>query len=306
MKYLKHKEIDASKWDACLSKIVHCPFYALYDYLSHICSWDAIVLERDNEYLAVIPLPFKSKFGLKYLYQPFFCQQLGVFSNKTFSHNEELTILKVIRSRFIFGAFQWNHSLASSKDFTITVSPNYVLDLSRSYDEIKKAYNSNRKRNIKKNASFQDKIAITHDLSSLKEVVQNFKEELGHKFPEVETKHYDHIITGLQKSQSLSYSVVSVKDIDHKTLASALFVHFKKRSIYLLGYTKPDYIKSGVNSLIFDSFIKNQAENSSLLDFEGSKIAGIANFYKSFSAKDEGYYSYTLKLNLFFFLKRLG
>jgi len=63
MRYVKHKEIDARKWDDCLSKIEHCHFYALYDYLSNICSWDAIISEKDNKYQTIIPLPFKKKSG---------------------------------------------------------------------------------------------------------------------------------------------------------------------------------------------------------------------------------------------------
>jgi len=41
--------------------------------------WDALVL---NDYEAVMPLTWNKKYGIHYLFQPFFCASLGVFAKK--------------------------------------------------------------------------------------------------------------------------------------------------------------------------------------------------------------------------------
>ncbi len=46
--------------------------------------WDALVLD---DYQAVMPLTWRSKFGIRYLYQPAFTQQTGIFSASPFHHH---------------------------------------------------------------------------------------------------------------------------------------------------------------------------------------------------------------------------
>jgi hypothetical protein len=83
IKYLKHEQIDPEKWNAAVLSSETPLFYALFGYLDCVTEnrWDALIF---NEYEAVFPLPYKKKWGLKYLVQPVFCQQLGAFgSNKS-------------------------------------------------------------------------------------------------------------------------------------------------------------------------------------------------------------------------------
>jgi hypothetical protein len=75
----KNKTIDRKKWDDCIANSHNSLLYAYAWYLDIVAeNWDAIVL---GDYDAVMPLPYNRKlFGLKQVYQPFFAQQLGVFS----------------------------------------------------------------------------------------------------------------------------------------------------------------------------------------------------------------------------------
>ena len=77
LRYLKHDELDFSSWDRRISSADNSRVYALSWYLDRTAAdWDALVW-GDYEY--VLPVTLKSKFGIKYLYQPLFCQQLGIF-----------------------------------------------------------------------------------------------------------------------------------------------------------------------------------------------------------------------------------
>ena len=83
LKHLLHSEIDKVKWNHCISKSDHALLYAEAEYLDALAvNWDALVL---NDYESVMPLCWKSKWGINYLYQPPFVQQSGIFSTKPLS-----------------------------------------------------------------------------------------------------------------------------------------------------------------------------------------------------------------------------
>ena len=78
IRFIRNVEIDRSKWDQCISGSPFGIVYAWSWYLDRICThWDALIW---GDYLYVMPLVNNRKFGIRYIYQPFFTQQLGVFS----------------------------------------------------------------------------------------------------------------------------------------------------------------------------------------------------------------------------------
>ena len=79
IQYLKNKEIDFKKYDACIEAAINSRIYAYSWYLNIVAdNWDALVL---NDYEAVMPLPWRQKYFIKYIYPPAWTQQLGVFSS---------------------------------------------------------------------------------------------------------------------------------------------------------------------------------------------------------------------------------
>ena len=81
LQYLKHGEIDFQRWDDCIDHAINSYVYAYSWYLNIVAGeWDALVEEKDGKYQRVFPLPFRKKAGIKYIYQPPFTQQLGLFS----------------------------------------------------------------------------------------------------------------------------------------------------------------------------------------------------------------------------------
>jgi len=80
IRHLRHSEIDKEKWDAALSKCHQPLLFAQSWYLDLVSpKWGALIR---GDYEEMMPLPVKSKFGFKYLVQPNFTAQLGVFSTK--------------------------------------------------------------------------------------------------------------------------------------------------------------------------------------------------------------------------------
>ncbi|MEI7803415.1 MAG: hypothetical protein WCI97_12250, partial [Bacteroidota bacterium] len=81
--YLKHAEIDKTKWDHCVkNSINHLPY--CYSWYLDVVSpgWEALI---SGAYKYIFPLTHRRKARINYLYQPYFTQQLGLFSSKKFS-----------------------------------------------------------------------------------------------------------------------------------------------------------------------------------------------------------------------------
>ena len=77
IQYLQRHQVDTTKWDHCMDNSSNGLIYGYSFYLDHMSkNWDALVM---GDYEAVMPLTWNKKYGIHYLYQPFFAAQLGIF-----------------------------------------------------------------------------------------------------------------------------------------------------------------------------------------------------------------------------------
>ena len=80
MKLQLRHEINEQLFDE-LMRQSHAPAYTHTWYLDAVCGqWAALVF---GDYDAVFILPHKKKWGITYLMQPDFCQQLGLWGKNT-------------------------------------------------------------------------------------------------------------------------------------------------------------------------------------------------------------------------------
>ena len=75
IRFVNRNQIDVEKYNYCIEKAIQSRIYAYAWYLDIVAdNWSVLVLD---DYDAVMPLPWKIKYGIKYITQPFFTQQLG-------------------------------------------------------------------------------------------------------------------------------------------------------------------------------------------------------------------------------------
>ena len=80
IQFIKRDKIDEQKWNEAIAQSVNSLPYAYSWYLDAVAeNWAALVLD---DYKTVMPLVWLRKLGIKCLYQPYYCQQLGVFSTQ--------------------------------------------------------------------------------------------------------------------------------------------------------------------------------------------------------------------------------
>lgn len=284
VQYITQKEIDKAKWDACIEQSPNGLIYAYSWYLDCMSHhWDGLVL---GDYEMVMPLTWNKKYGICYLYQPWFCASLGVFSESKISKNIVESFLKAVPEKFRYWDIYLNHqNLFAIKTFPLTERVNYVLPLNASYESISSHYRTNLKRNIKK--------AETAALTVSREVpLQNILSLAGETMQRIapitneELQRFTKLFKKVQQHQKAETIGIY---LNNKLLASAVFFYSHKRWYYILVGNHPNGKTIGASHYLIDRFIYAHAGEDLLLDFEGSDVRNLAFFYSSYGAEEEKY-----------------
>src|SRR5437868_14283744 len=99
--------------------------YAYSFYLDTMAGyWDALIL---NDYEAVMPLTWKKKYGISYLYQPPFVAMSGIFGNNL-TADDVKAFIHAIPQKFRLIEISLNHANTIADKKTVRQN-NYVLNL---------------------------------------------------------------------------------------------------------------------------------------------------------------------------------
>ena len=292
IKYLEHNEIDKTKWDDAIDASTDGMVYAKSWYLDIVSpGWQALM---EDDYKGVFPLTARKKFGIHYLYQPFFTQQLGLFATSITPETVQ-RFLTSIPARFRLIEIQLHHSnKISASDFTVLKRLTHHLPLAKPYDLLNKAYSENLKRNLKRAQQLQ--LSITGDFST-GDLIELFRKNRGRGVETLKQKDYETFekLVATAHSKGL-ISKLGIK-LNGILEAGAVFLRSTHEYVFLFSATGDRAKESGAMAFIIDHFIRSRAGENRMLDFEGSMDPGLARFYKSFGS-DEVVYLQIRKNNL--------
>ncbi len=276
--FIPHSAIDRQAWDACVA--LHTPdhIYAYSWYLDvMVPEWTALVL---GNYEAVMPLPCRKKYGIHYLYQPFLTAQLGLIAADN-SPGLLCSFLHAVPTQYRYWDICLHHHNPSQvDDYALRTRINLVLTLQQPYDAIRQLYNENTLRNIRK--------AETTGLLLKKDVSPSEVMALSHQpLSSDESNRLSQLYKILeQRNQCFTYGITSAEG---QLQASAIFFVQQGRAFYILPGNAPDSRHTGASHMLIDQFIRQQATQLRVLDFEGSDITSVARFYTGFGAQQENY-----------------
>lgn len=284
IKHLRHSEINKKKWDDAITISENALVYALSWYLDIVSpNWEALIV---GDYEIVMPLTVRKKYGLKYIIQPPFTQQLGIFNQSGTKVNVDLFLDK-IPSCYMYVNINFNSGNSKGFKHSYLKRLNYELDLDSSYENIHSGFNTNTKRNIKK--SLQKDLKIRNDIK-LEELI-DFKKK--HAVEKISDKHYD-----ILKQLCLNAEMIgvgrseSVVEVDDGNLVSATFLIEKfDRIIYLISASSIIGKEKSANFFLINELIKKNSSKKRILDFEGGIISGLSRFFKGFGAHEKEYYN---------------
>ncbi|RYF85836.1 MAG: GNAT family N-acetyltransferase [Chitinophagaceae bacterium] len=281
IKYFRRNEIDDAKWNACIDSAANGLVYAYTDYLDCMSdNWDGLVL---SNYEAVMPLPWRKKWGVHYIYQPFLTAQLGIFAESVTADLLE-AFLQSIPKKFSYWDASLNHqNLFPLENFSLYQRSNYTLSLNRSYEELHKNYRENIRRNIKKSKDYGCVPARDIDVNKIIGLAKMQSAEHS----DADFENFKRLFRLLKKNdKAKTYGVVSKAG---ELLASCVFLFSHNRAYYILVGNHPNGRTLGASHALIDAFIRDHANQNLLLDFEGSDIRNLAFFYSSFGAAEEKY-----------------
>jgi len=282
IQFVKRKDLDDAKWNACIEAAPNGLIYGYSFYLDASCSnWDALLLD---DYTVVMPLPWRKKWGIHYLYQPFATAQLGLFG-PALTPDLLDGFLKKIPAVFTFWDVPLNFgNRFGLPSFLLYERKNYILQLNAGYENIYANYRSHIKRNIKKAASRNCTVKKNIPVDV---VLSLAKQQAANNASATDFNRFKNLYTVLvQTGKAVTYGVVSAGG---EMLASAVFFVSHQRAYYILAGNHPQSRNTGASHFLIDAFIKDHAAQNLTLDFEGSDVPALQFFYSSFGAVEEPY-----------------
>jgi hypothetical protein len=289
IRFLTRKEIDGPKWDEVINNSFNSLPYALSWYLDAIAeNWGALVL---GNFEAVMPVVWLRKMGIKCLYQPYYCQQLGVFSHQPLKAEAHRDFLNEAAHHFSYIHINLNPASAIiAGEFSLLRKKNLLLSLDKDYLLTQKKYTENHRRNIAKanktGLSFSEQTDLKSFqkfyLENIHRIKENFKAQHEKTFKK---------LTQLLVANKLG-TIFTARNEAGGLVAGVLIIAHKNRLISIINTSSADGKKSGASHFLFDQIIKKFSNSEFTLDFEGSSVLTIARFYEGFGASEEVFYNY--------------
>jgi len=289
IKYIQREHLDEEKYNNCIENSIQSNSYAFSWYLDIVCdNWDVLVLD---DYEAVMPIPWRKKYGIKYVYPPLWVLQLGVYSNEAINENEFLIHLF---STFKFVELRMNtHNNFELYSEFLQLKQCQKLVLNTTYSSILSKYRKDRKKDLQK-ATTADLIEKWNDHPS--NLIELFKNNIGKRTPNIKENDYQNleklIAICIQKKVG---EILAVYDKKNKLVASVFLLKHKNSITKLISSTNLKDRKNGANTFLIDRVIFKYHKDFSVFNFGGSSIKSIASFSKSFGAETEKYHQ--LKMN---------
>lgn len=286
IRLLEREEIVDKLWNGCVHFAVNNMPYGYTWHLDNMAPhWQGLVMD---DYQAVFPLVHNKKLGFSYLYQPLFTQQLGIFSMRPVNNAMLQAFLKQVPDTYKLIEINLNYmNEVQQNGYSIQQRPNLELDLQKPYEELRKGYSSNTKRNLKK----ADKagLHITNNLKPEK-LIDFYREHTAGKVKEFTEWHYHALHRLVYISRHWSMSTTFAVYHEKELVSASFFLHGKSRMINLLPATSDKGRELRANFQLIDYLVRANAERRFVLDFEGSSIPGVARFYKGFGAEEVPYW----------------
>jgi hypothetical protein len=284
--YLRRSGIDTTRWDHCVETSLSPLIYGRSFYLDEMAAghWDALVLD---DYQAVMPLTWRSRFGIRYLYQPAFTQQTGIFSPAPTNSSLVEAFLREVDRHFRFAEIYLNYTNAHQ---TLQPRTNFILHLNAHYSHLCAGYKKDLTRNLR--LAQRSPLTYTKDFD-LHTALRDFRREYTPRLPTIKEDDYRRFETLClhlrQQDQLLTRAVLNEQE---QPLCSAVFLRDAHRFYLLHSTTVPAGRATEANHFLIDQFIREWAGSPMILDFEGSDHPGIAHFYANFGGIDQPYFFY--------------
>ncbi|MGK0413620.1 MAG: hypothetical protein ACJA1B_001828 [Polaribacter sp.] len=284
IQYIKRNDLEELKYNSCIDKAIQSRIFAYSWYLDIVADhWDVLVL---GDYKAVMPIPWRKKFGIKYVYPPFWLLELGVFSS-----DETVDIdafFKVLFDNFKAAETRLNtDNSAQESNHFLVAKQMQSLSMKEGYETVFKGFRKDRRKDLRK----AEKAYLNEKWNdNTKKLITLFRKNVGLRTPNIVNKDYDVLRNLMQICiEKRVGEVLSVYNKEDALVASGFFLKHKSVVTILVSSTDFNHRKNGENTFLIDRAIFKFQKNYNVFNFGGSSMKSIANYFLSFGAQTHNY-----------------
>lgn len=288
IRYIPQKEIDVDKWNACIDAASNGLIYARSWWLDKMAGdWNALVL---GDYKAIMPLTWKRKWRIQYLYQPYFTPALGIIGQQVDKVIAE-RFLNHIPSNFKYWEIDLNeaNSLIGAlhkDDCSLKQRTNFMIQLDQDYVSIADKYHRTLKKNLRRIESGD--VRITN--ISVDELVSFCKSNYTKVSQKIGEEQYNKLSEALKHAHSLGQlQAIAVASSTGEMLAAYGALTDDKYIYSILGGSSAGGKELGAFYITIDFMIRSNSGCAKTFRFEGSDIESIAFFNRQFGAVERKY-----------------
>lgn len=292
---IKRKDLDVEKYSKAIDQALNYRIYAEAWYLDSLTKkqWECWIY---SDYEAVMPVPLQYIFGIKFVTQPIYCQQLGVFYKEEISDELFQTFEKKLH-KYRVRAYHFNEENTERYQPKGEKRVNQLVDLNHNYEEIQQKFGKDRLKDIRRNEKLNLTLEESLDLDTFLNLRDKYYNDLNQYSDNRSTEKFIQILKNKKKEKS--YTLLnSSKEV----IAICIFLNSDDRKILILSVRNKEIEPKGAFAYMIAMIMKNNEKKKLIFDFEGSSIKGISNFNKSFGAKRKfftRYSNYNLRKSVF-------
>lgn len=275
-------KLDKSKYDTCIASDSSSTAFVESWFMDATAgNWMVIA---DDDYKTVFPFSVRNKWGINYIYQPFFNRSTGIYGV------DKTALINAIGNGLLNDYRFWDFYCDSKLENTNTVYTSRIyqaLSLNEKYESLYENYSAKLRRNLR--LADKENLEIKNTVDADDFIIQ-FRKNTGDKIHELKDADYTRLKQLTEKCLQQKNTFYVEAFSENEKTAAALFTVSDSRILYIEGYSTPKGREIRSMHLLFDYVIKKFAGSGKVLDFGGSNVETIARFFHSFGAKDQPYF----------------
>lgn len=294
---LERGQIEDTVWNAFIARSPQAAPYGCTWYLDVVWpGWKAIVVMEKGKMLAALPLKISKKHGIHYVFNPPLCQYVGLFFGEIEKKNATLTF--ALKKRLVKALVEAIPS--EVKVFNLKFSPefDYPLPFHWAGYELHSRYsywldNQEDKSLLFKNFEERTRTYINKAVKTGLTVqpVENIEAIIGLATNRGAYPLDEALLKKLWDAlrQQKTGTALEVRDVSGKLHAGLVYQQFQHKTIHLFSAFDAELGSQGGMSLAIWKSIEVAGPEVKLIDFEGSMLEPVENFFRGFGTRPVPY-----------------
>ncbi|MCC6724000.1 MAG: hypothetical protein IT258_05780 [Saprospiraceae bacterium] len=294
---LERGQIEDAAWNDFIARSPQAAPYGCAWYLDVVwSSWKAVVVSEKGQWLAVFPFKVSQKYGISYVFNPPFCQYVGLFFGEIAVKNatQEFALKKKVVKAVV-------EALPKSiKVFDVKFAPefDYPLPFHWAGYELRTRYSYWLDNQVDKSVIFKnfEERTRTYINKAVKSgLVATAVEEVDAILSLAQKKNSYALETGLLKKlwavlrQQGVGTALEIRDADGRLHAGLIYQRFGTKLLHLFSAYDPDLGNQGGMPFAIWRSIELAGPAVQVIDFEGSMLEPIEHFFRGFGTRPVPY-----------------